>query len=202
MNYTKLCVLMLSFFLTLSSSSKATPIRGLPNLQGLRVYERTSGLQDIFYSPNAPDLVRITDLTASADFFGTGDERYDIFYSDQDGTPNLDGSWVTIDALFPPDAGGHNITDVQLEFSNSGSEFADRWSREIGFGSSYSAGSVLNAIDGDLDTHTTLGTSSDNNNRLSITIGFASSIPEPTSLALCTLLACGSFLAREKNSIS
>jgi hypothetical protein len=45
------------------------------------------------------------------------------------------------------------------------------------------ASTAPRAADGDLDTHTTFGMA-DNANRMSVTLGYASSVPEPGTLPL------------------
>ena len=50
-------------------------------------------------------------------FFAT--ENYDVFYSGANGTPHINGSFLTIEGIWQADPrfGGMNITGVELAFS-------------------------------------------------------------------------------------
>ena len=162
----------------------------LPGLQSVVVHERTGGSapQAISFTPLANALLnRILNLSASADFTGTTSERYDIFYSTAVGVPDTQGAYLTIEGLYPDSGAGFNIAEVELRFAGGGSELASVVSA-FTIGTGGSAASTASAIDGNLLTHTALGQSSDNANRMTLTVGFDSTIPEPGML---TVLAVG-----------
>jgi hypothetical protein len=169
--------------------AQATPIATLPGLVQVTVYERSlaGGPTAFSFAPNsAPILQRLPVVDGvTNDFAGFTTEYYDLYYSDADGTPDPDGMYLTVDGLFglTSDA-GYNIAEVVLDFGVGGTEFASEFTRVNSLGSFALPATAGNAIDGDLDTHTFLGDSTDQDNRLSMTFGFASSVPEPSSVLL------------------
>ena len=171
-------VITLLVFAKTPSPVAADGIRSIGDIVAIRVYEQTSGIHQHLFVPNSAALERFEDLNLQFDFSPpTTSERYDVYYSNADGSPNFEcGDWITIDGLFPTDQGGFNINGVRIEFSDGSFEFADRWSRVVAMGETGDATSIANAIDSDLSTWTTLGFSTDNKNRLSITVGFESSL--------------------------
>jgi hypothetical protein len=113
---------------------------------------------------------------ANRDFEGVpGEEFYDVFYSDWDGTPNPNGAFITVEATYErqlPFGGGLNIAKVLLNTS-SGSLAADSVMSFVGLGDNFLPLSVVNAIDGSNSTDTTMGnTSGQGGKRLRITLGF------------------------------
>lgn len=173
-------------------------IAALPGLQSVTVFERTGGSQPTgitFLAGDARLATRVGTLTAATrDFAGATSEFYDVFYSDSDGTPNPQGDWITVDCVFESGNGGCNIAEIRLNFLNGVTEFASVVAnvRSGGVGA-FPATGVL-AADGDLLTHTTLGTGG-NTNRLGVTVSFAS-VPTPTTAAVLGL--AGLCAARRK----
>ncbi len=158
-----------------------TPIRKIPGLVAVILYERTGG-----DSPT-PLIFPITDSRLTervggkltygrCDFSGAGLEFYDVFLSDPDGSPNPDGSFVTVEAEFPnPDekaGGGLNIADIALGFGKGNTQYATWVSSFVALGKNAISDSARFAVDGNLQTHTTMGNTFRQNRRLRITVGF------------------------------
>ena len=186
-----------------ATPAAATPIRSIPNLQSVVVHERTGGTEpfaNLFGVGSTEIENRIPVLgAANRDFLGTIVEFYDLYYSDADGTPNIDGMFLTIDAIFDsPSGGGFNVAEVELVYQDTSTELANTFTRVNALGNGTGASTASNAIDGDLLTHTNLGTSLYQNNRLSMTFGFASSIPEPASIWMVVLATMGLFARRDR----
>jgi hypothetical protein len=155
------------------------PIRTRSGLQSLSFLEGTGAVQTVtFPSGSAQLTTRLTGNLgpANRDFEGVpGEEFYDVFYSDWDGTPNPNGAFITVEATFErqlPFGGGLNIAKVLLNTS-SGSLAADSVMSFVGLGDNFLPLSVVNAIDGSNSTDTTMGnTSGQGGKRLRITLGF------------------------------
>lgn len=160
-----------------------TPIRALPGFDSLTIVEQTGEIKLHTFSLSSVALaMRAEPLDqASADFLGGGgiQEYYDAFYSDSSGSPDVDGLFLTIEVLYAGDDGGGNINDIRLNRTGGGFERPSVVARVRSFGLSAIPGSVSNAIDADVATTTFLGSSTDQNDRLSITVGF----PRLTSCA-------------------
>lgn len=160
-----------------------TPIRTLPGFDSLTVLEQTGVIKTHSFSLSSVALATRAETLdlASADFLGGGgkQEYYDAFYSDSSGSPDVDGLFVTIEVLYAGDDGGGNINDIRLNRPGGGFERPSVVARVRSFGLSAIPGSVSNAIDADVATTTFLGSSTDQNDRLSITVGF----PRLTSCA-------------------
>ena len=128
------------------------------------------------------------------DFSTTANEYYDVFYSNADGSFNIDGAFITVQARFHADSvlngGGLNLNEVQLNFAGGVNEFGDVVTSFVSHGFDAFPASAALAADGDLSTWTTLGSTNDADptDRLSVTVGFASSapaaVPEPTGFLL------------------
>ena len=98
-----------------------------------------------------------------------------MFYSDADGTLNVNGAYITIEAQFDKSlGGGHNLTDVRLNFAVGGIEFTNSIAAFASYGAGSNPGSVGNAVDGDLSTSASLGETDGTTDWLRITLGFAS----------------------------
>jgi len=173
-------------------STRAVPIRLIPNLVSITFWERTggSGPKAIGFGANSGQLMtRRSDPLGSSnrDFVGSSTEFYDVFYSDVDGSFDPDGQFVTIEAVWNhglPLGGGLNIAEVQLNFSGGSKEFANRVASFAALGDNAAAGTVGNAIDGNLLTHTTMGNTIGLAQRLRITVGFQSSLENFADFAL------------------
>lgn len=163
------------------------PIRSLSNLQEVVFYEATMGTNTIEYATDAPDL-----MTRRADPLGDGNadftfyegEYYDVFYSDANGSPDVDGSYLTVEGVWRYDGwhlGGMNIAEVELRFEDKSVDLGDFVTNAV-FGSvcdpSYNlncvAGSELAAADNNKQTIPRFGQTSltNLNERFRLTIGF------------------------------
>ena len=188
--FKRLCIAIA--ILSCSFASKATPIRLLDGLESVTFFEQTGPLSSVTFLTESAQLTnRLNTLnSASRDFIGATTEFYDVFYSDSDGLFDINGEFITISTIFNfalPFGGGLNITEVRLNFENSIFEFANVVSSFTSFGNNANPASVANAIDQDLATSTTLGNTIGQSQRLSLTLGFASSttaVPEPSNLLL------------------
>jgi hypothetical protein len=203
--------------LLIGGEARAAAIRTLPTLNTLTFIEQTGSAHNWTFGKDSAELTtRLPDpLEYSArllryDFYGARlgtdsgnySELYDVFYSDAAGNLDINGAYVTIEAVWPrylgyfpdlttPVGGGLNITEVYLTFLDSTTEYADTTSSFVAFGGNQVAGSFGNATDGSSSTWTTMGNTiqPDHPDRLRITVGFASSrepsvIPEPATVAL------------------
>jgi len=186
--------------------AQAVSLKELTNIESFTFFERTGGTQPRAYtfSVDSPELLnrRATLNSSSKDFGGAPTEYYDVFYSDAEGNFNIDGEYMTIEAVFSfelPAGGGLNLAEMRLNFADDSSAFASQVTSFRSLGNNGYPNSVANAIDGDLLTHTTMGNTRGQTERLSITLGYTSeSVPEPlTILGSATALGFGAFLKRE-----
>jgi uncharacterized repeat protein (TIGR01451 family) len=156
------------------------PIRDIPGLTSITFWESTvANLGDPptahTFSVSGPELTtQLPALTpASRDFAGVpGQELYDVFYSDWDGTFNPTGEFVTIEAVWPvaaPSGGGLNI--ARVDFNGTG-QYADSIASFVALGDNAMPNNVVFAVDGNLLTDTTMGNTSGQTQRLRVTVGF------------------------------
>jgi hypothetical protein len=160
------------------------PIRTLPGVEEIRVWLGPNTV-DSSFGPNHPAL---TERRAALDF-SSFDIRpaapegqaqvYDVFYSNADGTLNADGAYLTLEAASnnqTPGLGGGNVADVGLKFSGSTTfEYGNVVSSFVALGNNKNPELNSNAIDGNIQTYSTLGNTAGQTQRLRITIGFLSS---------------------------
>jgi hypothetical protein len=165
---------------------QAVPIRQIPGLQSLTFWERSGEVPlPKTFSVTSPQLeTRLNELhLTSRDFTGASTEFYDVFYSDADGTPNRDGAYVTVEAVWNqalPVGGGLNIAEVQLDFAPTRPViFGSAITSFVGLGDNFVPASIPNAVDTNLQTHTTMGNTVGQSQRLRITIGFPQPEPPP-----------------------
>lgn len=163
------------------------PVRLIPNLTGITFYERTGGVEPTSYAftVDGPELTKrlddpLTDL--NFDIAGASSEYYDVYYSNEDGTFNVDGSYLTISGRFEqalPAGGGLNLAEIGLNFEGAPTEFGNYLASYVALGDNKDETSVEKCIDGDLQTHTTMGNTVGTAERLRLTLGFKSSSGEP-----------------------
>lgn len=166
-----------------------TPIavRALPGLQSISFYERTGGTAPTEYNftVNGPELtVKLADPLSDTnrDISGATSEWYDVYYSSQDGSFDIDGSYLTISGVFLqalPAGGGLNLAEIGLHFSGTKTEYGNYVASYVALGDNKSEPSVGNCIDGDLQTHTTMGNTVGSTERLRLTLGFKSTSGPP-----------------------
>src|SRR5712692_6417398 len=152
-----------------------------PNVVSFNFWEVTNGLHSYSFAKNSTQLMtRLADPLGplNNDFVGSPTEFYDIFYSNWDGSFNLYGDFITVEAVFNstlPLGGGLNIAEVYANFVLGTSQHATFVASFVALGDNAVPGSVGNAVDGSLGTSTTMGNTVGQTQRLRITLGFPSS---------------------------
>ncbi len=165
----------------------STPVRELPGLDSITFHERTGGTAPTPYefTVNGPELtVRLDDpLTEqSHDIPGASTEYYDVYYSDEDGHFELDGSYLTISGEFEhalPAGGGLNLAEIGLNFADTTTEYGNYVASYVVLGDNSAEANVALCIDSDLQTHTTMGNTVGASERLRLTLGFESTSGPP-----------------------
>lgn len=165
------------------AATTMTPVRMIPGLKSITFWERTGGTEPTPYefTVDGPQLtVRAPDPLdpSTADIMGASTEYYDVYYSNEDGTFDLDGSYLTISGSFLqtlPAGGGLNLAEIGLNYEGSATEYGNYVASYAALGDNKSDASVPNCIDGDLQTHTTMGNTVGSTERLRLTLGFKSS---------------------------
>ncbi len=166
-----------------------TPVRAIPGLTSITFYERTGGTEPTAYefAVNGPELTtRLDDpLGPEANGFdisGASTEYYDVYYSDEQGVFDIDGSYLTISGVFLlelPAGGGLNLAEIALNYADTMPEYGNYLASYVALGDNKNEATVGNCIDGDLQSHTTMGNTVGAAERLRLTLGFSSSSGEP-----------------------
>ena len=194
-------LLLLTFvvFFGMNSSVYAIPVRDIANLESITFWERTGGSSPTAYTYGVTSSQLTTQLTGTLgtsnnDIVGVpGHEFYDVFFSDADGTFNTEGEYLTIEGVYdrelPEYGGGLNLAEIALNFTSEPVEYGNWVASFIALGNNALPETVGFAIDGDLQTHTTMGNTIGQSERLRITLGFESSsgpapVPEPATIIL------------------
>lgn len=159
------------------------PVHDIPGLKSITFYETTGMVTEYTFTVLGPELnTQLADplSMANRDIQGTSVEFYDVYYSEEDGTFNPDGSYLTIAGSFGaklPAGGGLNLAEISLNYEDNSVEYGSFLASFLGLGDNYAPGSEPNAIDGKLETHTTMGNNVDEpGKRLRVTLGFKSSL--------------------------
>lgn len=197
------------FWITVSlfftGAAQAVPIQSLSGLTSITFYEQTTAVFSHTFGVTSAEILtqRANPLSSSnRDFSNHGFEFYDVFYSDSDGTLNVNGAYISIEVRFDPVAGGGgNINGIELNFSGGATEFANSIASFAAFGAGSFPGAFGNAVDGDLGTTTSMGSTFGTTDRLRITVGFESSadvIPEPGAFAILGAGVAGLIFVRRR----
>ena len=172
----------------LTASPARAAVKDIPGLQSITFWERTGGTGPTAFTfsattPASPLMFRLPTLNSSSkDFEGVLNyEFYDVFYSDANGSFNLNGQFVTIEARFDVVAfgGAWNIAEVQLNFTSGPSKFANSVASFAGYGNNYELGTEQLAVDGNLLTATIMGNTIGTTQRLRVTVGFPGTVKVP-----------------------
>lgn len=169
-------------------AAHGAPIRTNPAFDEVLIFEGSGGVLQNSFATSSSALANelVGNLNASnRDFAGLATEHYDIFYSNSDGTFNLDGEFITIQAMYSGSSSGLNVNDVQLRLGSNFVQRATSVSAFVPGATNFIAGNLNNAIDTDTNTGTAMGVNAPNT-RMSITLGFDqpnSSVPEPSTWA-------------------
>ncbi len=167
-----------------------TAIRLLPQIESVTVWERTGGtgpagfnfpIGDARLSARRADLLN----ASNCDFSRTTQEYFDIFFSGADGSPDPEGAYLTVEALFSASGvpgAGMNIAEVQLHFTGGKTESGLTVASYVTLGAEGVPSSVGACVDGNILTHTAMGRTSGASPRMRITIGFLSSSGPPVPL--------------------
>lgn len=192
-----MCMLVLSA-LTLPGTAVAIQplggIQGIAGYEGIRVYEATHSLaHPADFAAGDSRLVSVLSgaalSQAGRDFgFFAGNENYDVYFSNVDGSFNPQGSYLTIDGNCDVPYRCFNVTEVAVRV-NGADQLATGVVRAVyGRSGSFIAGSAALAADGSFSTYTELGDTIGDypNARMSITLSFANvpAVPEPESYAM------------------
>ena len=156
---------------------QATPVKDMAHLVSISFYEVTTVWRKHTFGINSSELT--TRLAGNLngqnrDFEGwPGNEFYDVYYSNLDGTFNEDGEFISIECEFKPTttSGGLNIAAVIFNFADGDSIFASTVVSRFANGSNYIPGSEIFVADCDLNTLSTMGNNSGTSTRLRVTVG-------------------------------
>ncbi len=163
-----------------------TPVRDLP-LESITFWERSGGTAptDYTFTIDGPELTaQLPDPMddTSHDIKGVQTEYYDVYYSDEDGVFDIDGSYLTISGSFEitlPAGGGLNLAEIGLNYLDDTTEFGNYVASYVALGDNMNETTVPNCIDNDLQTHTTMGNTVGQSERLRVTLGFESTSGPP-----------------------
>jgi hypothetical protein len=191
---------MLVLFLSTAMCTFASAITSLPGIQSVDFVEGTSGATTFnFLIGDSRLLVQRSGALSAGndDFHVLANENYDVFFSNADGTLNASGAYISIEASYPGPSVGLNIDSVRLNFANGGTELANFVSSFVS-STGYVVGSEANVVDGIANTFSAMGRTT-GTDRMRVTVGFASTVPEPATYALTGLGLVGiGFLKRRQ----
>ena len=163
------------------------PVRELQGLSSITFHERSGGGEPTAYTFDVmgPELgARLSDPLADGNFDikGVSTEFYDVYFSDENGAADVDGSYLTISGVFAvaaPAGGGLNLAEIGLNYDNEKTEYGNYVASYVVLGDNADENRVQACIDGDLQTHTSMGNTVGETKRLRLTLGFESTSGPP-----------------------
>jgi hypothetical protein len=169
------------------SNFMPTPVKELSGLTSITFYERSGGTEPTAYTFDVagPELsTRLDDPLSddNRDIKGVSTEFYDVYYSDEQGVAEADGSYLTISGVFGaalPAGGGLNLAEIGLNYSDQNTEYGNYVASYVVLGDNGDDSRVDDCIDGDLQSHTAMGNTVGQSERLRLTLGFASTSGPP-----------------------
>lgn len=170
-------VLLVLVLFTSFYSTGQVPLITFPDLTSITFHEQTGIVTQHTYAVNDGALTThlIGQLNAgNRDFEGwVNNEFYDVFYSDADGTFNVNGDYISIECRFDMNSGGGalNINEVEFHFGSGNSLFGSYVPSFVSHGSNYLPGTEEWAADCNLATASTMGNTLNTSIRLRVTIG-------------------------------
>ena len=183
------------------SPSYAAPLRTDPNIVSFTFFETTTVLGTNIFNSGSTELNNrlVGPLSVNnRDFQTSAFEFFDVYYSTASGQADINGEYLTIDCFYGGGGGGCNLTDVTMNFNSASPRFADVLTRFVS-APGYVPGSELNAVDGNLATTASLGSSG--TDLMSFTVGFSeqnnSAVPEPSTYALTAMGLLAAYLRRK-----
>ena len=193
--YLKIGLLCLVVSVCYAISNSSASVMSTPGLSNIVVWEKTGTTTPYNFTPNGTDITNQLGVgvlgPANYDFKSLPNEAYDVFYSDASGKFDLNGNYLTIEAIYinPASGGGLNVGAVDLIINNQICR-ADILASYLGLGPNYIPGTETFATDFDTpvpNTFTVMGsTKMPPSQHLRITVGWTK-IPEPSSIALTSL---------------
>jgi hypothetical protein len=201
---------LLALILVASTAATAqAAIINTPGLTTVRIWEATGPMTAYNFVQNGPQMTAQLGVGSldpfTNDFAPLFDENYDVFYSDANGNFNVNGNYVTVEAVFPhqfPSGGGLNLGAVDLIISGSPVR-ADILASWVGLGNNYLPGSEALAVDADNfplapTTATTMGsTFTPPTQHLRVTVTWTQFVPEPSTVALGAFGLLGMLVRRK-----
>jgi hypothetical protein len=178
-------------------SETQAAILNMPGLTHVIVWEATGPISFHLFPQNGTKMTNQLGVGVlgpnNNDFSPLPSENYDVFYSDANGNFNLNGNYVTVEAVYSNASGGGglNVAAVDLFFlSSSTSLRADVLASFQGLGPNYTAGSEIFAADPDAgpSTFTSMGsTMVPPTQHLRVTVTWKQLVPEPATFGLLSL---------------
>ncbi|NOS89805.1 MAG: PEP-CTERM sorting domain-containing protein [Methylococcaceae bacterium] len=187
---------ILGSIIAISGSAQALPVYQIPNLASITFYETSGGVNSFTFAVNSTALTTQLPGTlglSNNDFGGVSTEFYDVYYSNSDGTFNLNGEYLSIEGSYgreSPAGGGLNLAEIALNFSSNPTQYGNIVASFVALGNNAIPSSVGNAIDGNIQTATTMGNTVGQSQKLRVTLGFLPSsgpVPEPSTLLLLSI---------------
>jgi len=174
-----------------SPAAAQSPLRTLPGLTEVAIYEATASVTRNAFAPGSAQLAtRVQVLNdGSRDFSHYAGENYDVYFSDAQGAPDQNGAFLTIEATWTGSQtdGSMNVTGAELFIGGQRLLANTVVGYRLGsrcVGSACNANTRLLAVDGDL-TFTTIPRMGATNpadpaDRIRLTLGF----PRPAGTTL------------------